>query len=105
MTGNVVIGNETVTMCANAATAIRYKQVFNRDLLKLFNKDMDIDTIFELGFIMHEQAENADFNQITLDDYLEWLAGFEQMDLLNAAKEIVTLWTGTTKTESRSKKK
>lgn len=109
MTGVVQFGDKSVKLCGNAATPIRYKQVFHRDLLMSFKamseNDFDIDTIKQAAYIMMLQAEGADFKQITSDDFIDWLCQFEESEVLNAAADIIGMWMNNTQTLTKSKKK
>lgn len=109
MTADIKIGSDTVKLCGNAATAIRYKQLFHRDLLMQF-KGMDIDNfeadiVKELAFVMTQQAQGADFRQVSFDDYVEWLAQYEEQELLQAAASIINVWIQNTATAVQPKKK
>lgn len=110
MTADVKIGSETIKMCGNAATAIRYKAIFHRDLLMTF-KDMsneenfDSNIIKELAFVMTQQAQGADFKQVSFDDYVAWLEQFEESDILPSAADIINLWMTNTQSVIDAKKK
>lgn len=109
MTADIKIGSDTVKLCGNAATAIRYKQLFHRDLLMQF-KGMDIDNfeadiVKELAFVMVQQAQGTDFKQVSFDDYVEWLARYEEQELLQAAASIINVWIQNTATAVQPKKK
>ena len=109
MTADLKIGTQTLKFCGNAATAIRYKGVFHRDLLMSF-KDMnennfDTDIIKELAFIMVQQAQGTDFKQVGYDDYVAWLEQFEESDILPIAANIINLWMNNTQTMVAAKKK
>jgi len=109
MTSEVLIGSESVKMCGNAATAIRFKSVFHRDLLMSFSQmtenNLDADIVKELGFVMYLQAQGRDFNQVTFNDYCSWLEQFEEQDFLQALPSIINLWMSTTKLDAKAKKK
>lgn len=106
----IEVGNIAVPMEANAATPIRYRMLFKKDLLTQFQAAQDdaakvSDTIPELGFIMAMQAAKANLSAVSFDDYLEWLEQFGPLDLLNAGGEIANLYTDNTATASEPKKK
>jgi len=109
MTGAVQIGSNSLRLCGNAATPIRYKQVFHKDLLMSFKAmsadEFDVDTIKQVAFIMALQAESANFNQVTYDDFIDWLCQFEEADVLGAAGDIIGMWMNNSKTSVVSKKK
>lgn len=110
----IKIGDITIPMLANGATALRYKHVFGRDLISEFQqaeKDsvMAINCIPELAFIMAKAAEakegKADMNLLNDEMYMSWLEQFGPMDLPLAADAIVNLYTGQSITKSVPKKK
>lgn len=110
----IKIGEITVPMLANGATALRYKHVFGRDLIAEFqqaesNSVMAINCIPELAFIMAKAAEakegKADMNLLNEEMYMSWLEQFGSMDLPLAAESIVDLYTGQCLTKSVPKKK
>lgn len=93
----ISIGKKTprkLALLANGATPLFYKQIFNRDLLQYLTEDrsdggsMEIasDKIPELAYIMAKQAEKADMQKLSFEDYMQWLEGFEALDItMNAA--------------------
>lgn len=108
MFGKVKIGNQEFEMVANAATAYRFKQVFNKDLLKFFTQaargeDVDADYVQMLAFIMIKQSEKADFAKVNEEMYVVWLEDFTQFDLLAAVNDIIDLYQKTEKTSSKAK--
>ena len=108
MTKEVLIGDTAVKMTGNAATALRFRQVFGSDILKLFNEqgaNLDINVILELGFVMRLQALGSDFVGVGEVDFIQWLEQFETMDVFMAAKDIVDIWIDTNKTATKPKKK
>lgn len=108
MTKDITIGGAVVKMSGNAATAIRYKQVFGADLLRAFSEqgeNLDINIVLQLGYVMYLQASGSDFTGVSPSDFMAWLEGFETMDMFNAAKDIVSVWIDTNKTTVKPKKK
>ena len=109
MTTEIKLGDNIVKLCGNAATAVRYKQVFRNDLLMSFKgmtaEDFDTDVVKQLAFIMMQQAAGADFKQVTFDDFISWLEQFEETEVLEAAAEIIGCWLQNTKTLTKAKKK
>lgn len=108
MFGKVKIGNEEFEMVANAATAYRFKQVFNRDLLKIFTQsattgEADAESIQMLAFIMIKQAEKVDFTKVNEDMYVDWLEGLNQFELINAMPKVIELYQKTEKTSVKQK--
>lgn len=109
MTAEIKIGDKPVMMCGNAATPIRYKQVFHQDLLRTVRAmtadDFDVDALMQLAYIMSQQAAGADFRAVTFDMFCDWLAQFEQADILDKVGEILTLWMQSADTTVKGKKK
>lgn len=104
---------------ANAATPLRYKNIFRNDLLTKFanakkeNEDgtvnFDIDFLPELSFIMAMQSKAADDEKVKLDklgmnDFINWLETLDSFTLENHAEEIVSVYYGNTETTSKAKK-
>lgn len=108
MTGEIRIGDTPVVMCGNAATPIRYKQVFHQDLLKTVRamtaEDFDVDALSQLAYIMSQQAAGADFRAVTFDSFCEWIAQFEQAEFLAKVGEVLNLWMQSSQTEVKAKK-
>jgi hypothetical protein len=110
MIKEITIGEQTVLMAANAATPIRYKMLFKKDLLAEFqNAEADnsrvSDMIPELAYIMAMQAGHENLSGKTFEDYIEWLEQFGPLDLLNAGGEIAALYIENTQETSTPKKK
>lgn len=109
MTAEITLNGETVRLTGNAATAIRYKQVFGTDLLMDFKgmtaESFDANVIKKLAFIMEKQAHGGTFNAVTFDDFCAWLERFEESDILACASDIIGAWMINTKTGVRAKKK
>lgn len=106
----IEVGNIAVPMEANAATPIRYKMLFKKDLLAEFqNAEADnsrvSDMIPELAYIMAMQAGHENLSGKTFEDYIEWLEQFGPLDLLNAGGEIAALYIENTQETSTPKKK
>ena len=109
----IKLGEKTVPMIANAATALRYKLVFGKEMIGEFqNIESDavrgMNTLPELTFIMAKAAEakegKADMNKLNQEIYIEWLEQFDPMDIPDAASDILDLYMGNTKTTSEPKK-
>lgn len=109
----VKIGEKDVPLQANAATGIRYKQVFKKDLLQqvdMVNETdamISADMLMELAFIMAMSAEKHDMNRLNYDAFVEWLEDFEFMDFLaeDVASEIMAVWQGNREQSVTPKKK
>jgi len=98
----------TVPMLANAATPIRYKMVFGKDLLNSMmftgGTDLDIEIIGRLAYLLNKQAIKADLAKLTEDDYIDWLEGFDSMAFIDSAQEIVGVYLGSRGNSSKAKK-
>lgn len=106
----VKIGGKLFPMVANAATAIRYKQVFGRDLLKEMSNEDEMSVaglIQELGYIMAMAGAGEDMNKLNQETYITWLEGFDALDFFDetAATDIMNLWQGNKAVSAEAKKK
>ena len=99
-----VDGNE-MEFAANAATPFRYKQVFHRDLLGILGNEKEAETkgvevVTELAYIMHKQAEKADMNKLTYDEFMSWLEDYSPMAFVDAAEDILAVYVDSAQTTS-----
>ena len=99
MVKTIAIGGKDYIFAANAATPFRYKQLFNEDLFVVFSKASNsgesaalAETVARMAYIMIRQAEKADMNKISMDDFLSWLEDFGPMDLMLAGEEIMNFY-------------
>ena len=110
MYGVVKLGKKEVPMMANAATPIRYRQVFGKNILQYFlGNAADEETtamVSELAYIMARAGENADMNKLNIDDYIKWLEDFGPMDFVTEknARAIMAIYQGNEGTSSTAKK-
>ena len=107
MKGSVIIAKETerefeLELAANAATPFFYHELFKEDFLTEI-KDMDegrtVSAFTKCAFIMAKQAEGLslkDFSNLKIEQFYEWLDGFEPMDILNSIGDITTFYLGQT---------
>jgi len=114
MTKSITLeGGKEIKLAANAATPFRFKQLFGLDLLRMFqqstkSEDDQIvlaDVVSQLAYIMNKQAEGANMNAISMDDFFLWLEGFEAMDLVSAGEQIMNVYLSSTITSVDAKKK
>ena len=106
-------GGKEVKLAANAATPFRFKQLFGKDLLRIFNdssKDEEemiglADTVTELAFIMNSQAEGKDMSRLSMDEFYSWLEGYEPMDFIVKAQEVINVYLSSTQVTATAKKK
>lgn len=103
-----------VPFLANAATPFRFKSIFGQDLLVLFqtfdaNEAFDIDFVSQLAFVMAMQAQSktggVDMETINKESLLSWLEQFDSFSLYDKAKEILSIYLGSSKITSIEKKK
>ena len=86
-------------MAADAFTPIHFYAVFKEDLLAkteaissgAFGTEL-YELYSKLGFILAKRAEHADMAAITPEDFEEWLAKFEFVDMTDAVIDIADLY-------------
>lgn len=109
----IKIGTHDVPLAANAATPIRFRNIFGKDLLTLVSEGTSPDGIDmkvasevapELAFIMAKSAEKADMTKLNEEKLLDWLEQFEPMDLIDATEQIFSVYFGDSETEVEAKK-
>lgn len=110
MYAEVEVGGKTIPMLANGATPLRYKKVFNEDLLQKIDYtdgsiSLAMNGVNELAFIMAKAAEGADMNTLNEDMFIEWLEQFDSMDIISAGQDIMNCYIGNMATSSKAKKK
>lgn len=114
MLAEIKLGDKVVPMVVNAATSIRFRNLFGKDLLTLIyegSREGGVDLTVasevapELAFIMAKAAEKTDMNALSEDMYLKWLEDFGPLDFVNATKEIFNFYYGDQETTADSKKK
>jgi len=106
-------GGKELKLAANAATPFRYKQLFNEDLLRLFQQSAEneketavlADVVSQLAFIMNRQAEGVNMNSLSMDEFYAWLEGFEPMELVLSGQEIIDTYLSSTIASVNAKKK
>lgn len=104
---------KTVDLAANAATPFRFKQLFNADLLKIFQQGskseddhmMLADVVTQLAFIMSKQAAGTNMSALSIEDFYEWLEDYEPLDFVVKSEEIINTYVASTMTSVDSKKK
>lgn len=113
MEKTILIGTIEVPMKATANTPKRYRNYFNKDLIiemqRLYNHlniktgafegDADLSVIENLAYVMARQANEE------IGEQEEWLDQFGTVDIYNAMADIVNVWTASTETLSKPKKK
>jgi hypothetical protein len=110
MFGRIKAGDRTVEVLANAATPIRYKQVFHKNLMAFFlgkeTEENNAEMVQELAYIMARAAERADMGKLSYEDYIEWLEGFEALAFSNqeTASALIDIYQGNQIADSEVKK-
>lgn len=109
MRRTIKLGEKDVEMVANAMTPVIYKRVFHKDFLtESQKKDADLNIFQELGFVMARQATVSTreiMEETTLEQYYEWLEGFEAMDIIKSVNDIFEVYSAQNVSTSVSKKK
>ncbi len=110
MIKKVQIGGNTVTLKASAATPRLYRDLLGRDIFTDYEKLLDFDNVKEderwaifenVAFIMAKQADPD-----IPDTVAEWLDGFDGVTAVaDITSDIIELWNGNIKTNSKAKKK
>lgn len=103
----IVIDGIEMEFSANAATPIRYKQIFGRDLLREAQDTENSDyyeMITQLAYVLNRQGNKIGFKDTTFGDYVEWLEKFSPMAFIDVADDIIGVWTDSEKTNSKPKK-
>lgn len=106
-------GGREIKLAANAATPLRYKQLFGQDLLRVFQQSTKTeedgvllaDIVAQLAFIMNRQAEKQDLNAVSMDEFYSWLEDFGSMDFVLAGQDIMNVYLDSTKVSVDAKKK
>ena len=105
----VKIGAKTVSLQANGATPLWFKQLFHKDIIAVLNGADDIEKVSdaapELAYVMAKQAEKADMTKTSREDFMVWLEQFEAMDIIMAANEIMNVYFASKEISAESKKK
>ena len=109
MEKSVQIGSVSVPMRATAATALRYRQAFHRDLFaELNSKEVTDDTYVEicqrLAYVMAETAAGNALN-ISEEGFFDWLDQYETLDLVNVLPEVVGIYSASKASTYKAKKK
>lgn len=97
----VKIGDVDVEFNSNAFTPIKYRDLFNEDLLtamsKISDSNVDMTCIMRLAYVMATNTEGKEFG--------EWLSQFELMDFYTSMEDIIKVWSGNAVQLSKPKKR
>lgn len=110
MYGVIKVGERDIPMLATAATPIRYRQVFHKNLLPYFmGKATDEDAaemVGELAYIMAAAADGSNQMKLSEEGYIKWLEGFDPLAFVDTrvVGEIIALYQGNSITHETVKK-
>lgn len=102
-----------VSFLSTGTTAIRYKQIFHKDLMpsitkllrdKELNPDADLIVSQELAFVMNKQAEGRNMNTVTYEEYLTWIDEYDSASLFQNIADFIKIYTGSKGSTSEPKK-
>lgn len=102
-----------VSFLSTGTTAIRFKQIFHKDLMpsitKLLkdedlNPDADLIVGQELAFVMNKQAEGRNMNTVTYEEYLTWIDEYDSASLFQNIADFIKIYTGSRGSTSEPKK-
>lgn len=102
------INGQAVRFVSNGATPLLYRQTFGKDLFAVMQgvgeastkgELPDTEPLIKAAYIMAKQGDPE------IPELMEWLAGFEMMDLVLIMPKIIELWGMSNATLSQSKKK
>lgn len=119
--------SEKVAFKATGTTAYRFKQLTHKDLMTCIinmidaTKDAEddtqvaiaiassgnLDSISQLAYVMHRQAEAksiSDLDDLTFENYLDWLDLFDSMEFLYKAVQLINIYMNNTETTVEPKK-
>lgn len=63
-----------------------------------------LETISQMAYIMHEQAEGSDMSSLSPSAYIDWLDQYDTMSFLTHAMDFISLYLGNRATTSVAKK-
>ena len=97
----------TVPMLAHAATPIRFKQLFNTDILTgivAADGTFDTEVVGKLAFIMAMAAVKVDMTTLSEEKYIEWLEGFDSATFIENAQAVFNVYIRSKSNSSKAKK-
>lgn len=109
----IKVGEKMVPMVANAATALRYKHVFGKDLIVELQQAKDdtakgFNSLPELAFVMAKAAEakegKVNMGLLNEENFMDWLEQFDSMDIVTAAEAVINLYMGNSEASVEQKK-
>lgn len=115
MNRTLKVGNRELTLESNAGTALFYKRIFRKDIIKIISGMSEDDSIvdmsdlsMELCFVMSKQGEGIGISSmlsLTYDDYVEWVCSFSSDAFMNAnvITQVMETWQSNNETTSEVK--
>ena len=106
----IEIGGKEHTFCICASVNVCYQNVFHEDFIKIVSNGEESTSAFmKMAFIMAKFAELNDrklVNQLTLDDYCDWLDQFTPGEIILALPKVEEAYmresAGTVKTKKNN---
>lgn len=110
MTKNIIFeGGRETAFTSNAATPIRYRQIFGEDLMTAITQtgasSLSLDMVKRLAYVMALQGAGGDFRGASEETLISWLEDYEEMDFIDHAQDIISIWIDSSKRTSTAKKK
>lgn len=122
MRKDIQVGDKTVGFLSNGATVIYYRNIFGQDFLKVFNQISDgtlqedeaLQPVINLAYVMNLQALASDGDKdakkilrsgLNEDTFIEWLEGFNPLDIPMKGEDILEVYTGNLDEVEKPKKK
>lgn len=115
MNRTLKVGNRELTLESNAGTALFYKRIFRKDIIKIISGMSEDDSIvdmsdlsMELCFVMSKQGEGIGISSmlsLTYDDYVEWVCSFSSDAFMNTnvITQVMEIWQSNNETTSEVK--
>lgn len=107
----VSIGDKEVPMMAMASVDVYYRNIFHEDPVKreaaLDDAADAVDFYTRMGFVMAKFAElksREKMKELREDDFIDWLDGFDRMDMANALTDVQKTYNGQAVTHADAKK-
>jgi len=108
MYNEVKIGEKTVPMLSLASVNVYFSQLFHEDPFELQSSDKpQFEFYTKMAFIMAKYAElkkSNEMRKLTQDQYVDWLADFEQADFVAALPDVMLTYHSQSISMSESKK-
>lgn len=112
----IQIGSREVEMLAVSSCNYYYRRIFNEDPFELQARAassrergaLGITFAMQMGFVMKSMAEahgdRSVMNQLSIDDYADWIDMFKTFDFAEPSGDIIELYSMQNKQHSSEKK-